>query len=68
MAVLPPASVLRLVSAVPLPTAPPKVVVPTVLTVNVWAPSSVLPRVILPAVPVPLLANVVSAARVVALL
>ena len=60
---LPPVLVVRLVSAVPLPTAPLKVVTPAVFTVKFLAPSSVLPKVMAPTL---LLVNTVSAPSVAA--
>ena len=56
----PGASVATLVSGVLEPTAPPKVVVPAVLTASVKAPSTVLPKVMLPP---PVEVSVVAAPR-----
>ena len=63
IAVLPPASVVRLVSAALAPTTPLKVVAPEVLTARACAPFTVLPKVMAPE---PVLASVVSAPKVIA--
>ena len=63
IAVLPAASVVRLVSAVALPTGPPKAVVPAVFTVSACAPFTLEPKVTLPA---PVLVSVVLAPRITA--
>ena len=46
IAVVPPASVVRLASAAVLPTAPPNVVVPLSFTVRLCAPFTVLAKVL----------------------
>ena len=61
MATVPPALVLRLVSAALLPTAPVNVVAPDVLTAKVCAPFKVLPKLM--ALP-PVLVKVVAAPKV----
>ena len=61
IATVPPASVVRLVNAALLPTAPVKVVAPEVLTAKVCAPFKVLPKVMDPE---PVLVNVVAAPKV----
>ncbi|MCA1661497.1 MAG: hypothetical protein LC648_04805 [Novosphingobium sp.] len=58
IAVEPAASVISEVSAVPAPTAPPKVVAPAVSTARVWPPSSVEANEI---APLPVLVSVVAA-------
>ena len=65
MATLPevPASVVKLVSAVLLPTAPLKVVTPEVLTAKICAPFKVLPKVM---APLPVLVNAVATPKVAA--
>ena len=56
-----PASVVKLVSAVLLPTAPVKVVAPDVLTTSVCAPLSVLLNVM---APLPMLVSTVAVPKV----
>ena len=48
MAVEPPASVVRLVRAVVPPTAPVSVVIPVLFNARLWAPLTVLPKLMLP--------------------
>ena len=63
MTTVPPVSVVKLVKAVVLPTAPVNVVAPDVFTAKVCAPFSVLPNVMAPAF---VLVNAVAALNVAA--